>query len=103
MGRARPSRDGSANPSRASQSRISGRACIGTPNRSHRSCRHVRVCRSIRLVRLALVASVTWLFPPVSFQISQASIVPSFTSPRAARSRAPGTAFSSQAYFEAEK
>ncbi len=54
-------------------------------------------------MRLALVASVTWLFPPVSFQISQASMVPSLTSPRAARSRAPGTASSSQAYFEAEK
>ncbi|MNQ48301.1 hypothetical protein D3C85_621750 [compost metagenome] len=76
---------------------------MGTLNRSQRSSRHCSVDKSIRLVRLALVASVTWLFPPVSFQISQASMVPSLTSPRAARSLAPGTASSSQAYFEAEK
>ena len=45
------------------------------------------VARSIISVRLALVTSVTWR--PVSFQISQLSMVPNSTSPRAAASRAP--------------
>ncbi len=49
------------------------------------------VCRSINWVRLALVTSVTWTRPPVSFQSNQLSIVPKAISPRPARSRRPST------------
>ena len=43
------------------------------------------------IVRLALVTSVAWVRPPVSFQSSQVSMVPKRRSPQAAFSRAPGT------------
>ena len=43
------------------------------------------------IVREALVTSVTWAAPPVSFQMSQVSTVPNKSSPRSARSRAPST------------
>jgi hypothetical protein len=82
---------------------MSGRAARGTWNRAHRSSRQTWPSKSIREVRLALVASVTWLAPPVSFQISQVSMVPSSTSRRSAPARAPGTASSSQANLVAEK
>jgi hypothetical protein len=95
--------DGSLSPLISAQPTIRGRAALGTLNRSHRSSRHSRVRRSIREVRLALVASVAWLGPFVSFHTSQASMVPSLTSPFSARSRAPGTLSSSQANFVAEK
>ena len=49
------------------------------------------------MVRLALVTSVTC--SPVSFQISQLSMVPKSTSPRSARSRRPSTSSSSQRSF----
>ena len=46
---------------------------------------------SYSMVRLALVGSVTWTFPPVSFQISQLSTVPKRSFPASACSLAPGT------------
>ena len=49
------------------------------------------------MVRLAFVTSVTCR--PVSFQISQLSMVPNSTSPRSARSRSPSTWSSSQRSF----
>ena len=53
------------------------------------------------MVRLALVTSVTWR--PVSFQISQLSIVPNSTWPASARSSSPGMRSSSQRIFGPEK
>ena len=53
------------------------------------------------MVRLALVTSVTWR--PVSFQISQLSIVPNSTCPASARSSSPGMRSSSQRIFGPEK
>ena len=52
-------------------------------------------------MRLAFVTSVRCR--PVSFQISQLSIVPNSTSPRSPRSRSPSTWSSSQASFEPAK
>ena len=43
------------------------------------------------MVRLALVTSVTWTAPPVSFHTSHVSTVPNSSLPASARSRAPGT------------
>ena len=54
-------------------------------------------------VRLAFDASVLWTAPPVSCQIVQVSIVPRQSSPRSARSRAPGTFSRIHATFGAEK
>ncbi len=54
-------------------------------------------------VREALVASVACTLPPVSFQITQVSIVPASSSPLAAASRAPGTWDNSHASFVPEK
>ncbi len=55
------------------------------------------------IVREALLTSVTWRRPPVSFQTSQESIVPAARRPAAAFFRAPGTWSSSQRSFEPEK
>ena len=60
-----------------------------------------RLARSISMVRLALVTSV--MCRPVSFQISQLSMVPNSTSPRSAAARAPSTWSSSQRIFGPEK
>jgi hypothetical protein len=54
-------------------------------------------------VREALVASVAWDWPPVSFHSSQVSMVPKASSPFSARARAPGTLSSSQASLVPEK
>ena len=55
------------------------------------------------MVRLALVWSVTWTWPPVSFQISQVSMVPKSSSPFSACSLAPGVLSSSHLILEPEK
>ena len=55
------------------------------------------------MVREALLGSVRWSAPPVSFHSSQVSIVPKASSPRRARSRAPGTWSSSQRILLPEK
>ncbi len=54
-------------------------------------------------VREALLMSVTCALPPVSCHTSQLSMVPKASSPRSARSRAPGKVSSSQASLLAEK
>ena len=43
------------------------------------------------MVRDALLTSVTWTCPLVSFQISHESTVPNASLPASARARAPGT------------
>ncbi len=53
------------------------------------------------MVREALVTSVTCR--PVSFQITQVSMVPNSNSPRSALALAPGVASSSQRSFGPEK
>ena len=80
-----------------------GRHAAGTPNRSSMASSHWAVRRLSSSVRLALVTSVTWARPAVSFQASQLSMVPKHSSPRSARARAPGTWSSSQASLVAEK
>jgi hypothetical protein len=55
------------------------------------------------MVREALEASVRWCLPPVSFHTSHESMVPKASSPRSARSRAPGTWSRSQRSLLAEK
>ena len=55
------------------------------------------------IVRDALLTSVTCTLPPVSFQISQLSMVPNASSPAAARARAPGTLSRIQRILLAEK
>ncbi len=55
------------------------------------------------MVREALVTSVTWLSPWVSFQMSQLSTVPKASLPASARWRAPGTFSSSQLSLLPEK
>src|SRR5690349_14341114 len=56
---------------------------------------HDSVERSISIVRLALVTSVTWTpsfsAPPVRFQSTQLSVLPNSRSPASAFSRAPST------------
>ena len=59
--------------------------------------------RSMSSVRLALLTSVTWAAPPVSFQTSQVSMVPNAAAPESAFSRAPRTLRRSQASLVAEK
>ena len=55
------------------------------------------------IVRLALVQSVRWTFPPVSFHTSQESTVPNRSSPASARARAPSTWSRIQLSLVAEK
>src|SRR3954453_7185487 len=57
-----------------------GSVDMGTPNRSHNSPDHRSARMSNSIVRLALVTSVAWTSPPVRFQISQESMVPSASS-----------------------
>ena len=84
-------------PYTSAEQRISGSIAAGTPIASSSSGAQSRVVRSISMVRLALVTSVTC--SPVNFQISQLSMVPKSTSPRSARSRRPSTSSSSQRSF----
>ena len=55
------------------------------------------------MVREALVTSVTWAAPPVSFHTSQLSTVPNRISPRRAFSLAPSTWSSIHLILVAEK
>src|SRR3954469_25005152 len=64
-----------------------GSADIGTPNKSHNSHDHSNARMSNSIVRLALVTSVACTSPPVRFQISQESIVPSASSSSTGMSR----------------
>ncbi len=49
------------------------------------------------------MASVAWTCPPVSRQIRKQSMVPAASSPRFARSRAPGHGVENPGDLEAEK
>jgi len=71
----------------------------GMLKRRRSSSSQARVCMSKRRVREALVTSVRCWVQAVSFQMSQESTVPKASSPRLARSRAPGTFSRSQAIF----
>ena len=76
-----------------------GSIAAGTPKTSSIRGSQSRVRTWSRLVRLALVTSVTCRppsAPPVRFHTSQVSIVPKHTSPRSARSASPRTWPSSQ-------
>ena len=64
-------------PNRPLDGRTSGKASIGTCRSAHNSSLHARSRMSSSIVRLALVTSVACTSPPVRFQISHASIVPS--------------------------
>jgi hypothetical protein len=55
------------------------------------------------IVRDALLGSVTWTFPLVSFQTSQESTVPKASRPASAAARAPGTLSRIQATLLPEK
>ena len=85
---------------------ISGSIPRGTPKMASSSSSQESVRRSISIVRLALVTSVTCLpprAPPVRFQMSQLSIVPKHAVPaRAASSTAP-TFSSAHCSLPAEK
>ena len=76
-----------------------GSAVIGTPNSAHISSLHCNERMSNNIVRLALEASVACTAPPVRFQTSQESMVPS------ASSSSMGMALlaSSHSTFEPEK
>ena len=57
-----------------------GSTSRGTPSSSHSSGDQLPRRMSKSIVRLAFVASVACTTPPVSFQISQVSMVPTATS-----------------------
>ena len=80
--------------------RTSGSTDSGTSKSASSSGLQAHVWISKRLVRAALVASVAWSLPPVRRQTRKLSTVPKA---RSLRSRAPGTASSSQASLVAEK
>ena len=77
IGMAAPNSAGSV---RADRRRRNRRWRAGSPGRSRTGRTAPRPSRlpssAISMVRLALLASVAWTAPPVSFQISQLSIVP---------------------------
>ena len=55
---------------------ISGSQHFFTPNIAKFSSDHSSVCKSINMVLLAFVESVTMLYIPVSFAINHVSMVP---------------------------
>ena len=78
----------------AEDSRICGSIARGTPKNPSSSSSQSKVSRSISMVRLALVTSVTCTppsGPPVRCHSSHVSAVPKIASPRSAASRAPST------------
>ena len=86
----------SAPPMRAApytmlESQTLGSMHMGMSSSAQISLSHSSVWMLNSIVREALVTSVTWAAPPVSFQMSQVSTVPNKSSPRSARSRAPST------------
>ena len=80
-----------------------GSICSGIPKSSNSSASQRRRRMSNSIVREAFVTSVTCALPPVSFQISQVSIVPKSSSPASALCRAPGTLSRIQRSFVPEK
>jgi hypothetical protein len=81
----------------------SGSNTSGTRNSRHSSSSQHWRRMSNSEVRLALVASVAWIAPPVSRHDRKQSMVPQASSPRSARSRAPDTWSRIQAILAAEK
>ena len=78
----------------------------GTPKNSRSSSSQSSVRRSIIIVRLAFVTSVTCTppaVPPVRFHSSQVSIVPKIASPRTASARSRPLFSSSHCSFPPEK
>ena len=103
IGTAPPSRPGSVSPSTPDVGTIVGSSARGISNNSSSESFQCLVCRSNSIVREALLGSVACTRPAVSFQASHVSIVPKASSPRRARSRAPGMLSSSHSSFVAEK
>src|SRR6185312_1329805 len=75
----------------------------GTSSSASNSSSHSRVWMLNSMVREAFVASVTCVWPCVSFQISQLSTVPKANLPASARSLAPLTFFKIQLTLLPEK
>ncbi|CNG14392.1 Uncharacterised protein [Mycobacterium tuberculosis] len=76
------------------------------PKNDRSSSSQERVSRSISMVRLALVGSVTWAppsVPPVRFHSTHESVVPKTASPFSAASRTPSTFSRIHWTFPAEK
>ena len=90
-------------PNSPALGKISGNNPIGTPKKWHKSSPQLSVRRSIKSVRDAFVASVTWRRPPVRCHSKKLSTVPAASSPLFARARAFGMWSSIQAIFVAEK
>jgi len=80
-----------------------GKTARGTRSRSSSSSSQSSVRRFISIVRDALETSVACTRPPVSCQMSHASMVPAANSPRSARARACGTWSRIQANLDALK
>ena len=80
-----------------------GNASRGMPNFASVGSCHVSVCRSMSMVRAALVTSVTWTAPAVRRCASHASTVPNRASPSAAAAATAGTLSRSQRIFTPEK
>ena len=73
---------------------IFGSIGLGMPKKPSSSSSQSRVSRSISMVRLALVGSVTCeppLTPPVRFQMTHVSVLPKTASPASAAARTPST------------
>ncbi len=67
-------------PKRPLVGRTSGSTASGTPSRSHSGSDQAPARMSYSIVRLAFEGSVACTSPPVSFQSSQVSMVPTATS-----------------------
>ena len=81
----------------------SGRSERGIVKRLSSSSSHSNVLILKSIVRDALVTSVMWHLPLVSFHTSHESMVPKHRSPRSARSRMPFTLSRIHLIFVAEK
>jgi hypothetical protein len=95
--------DGDVCPYTSLDDRTAGSMLSGTPNRRSRSGSQARVWMLKSIVRDALLTSVTWHAPLVSFHTSHVSTVPNASLPASARARAPGTLSSSHRILLAEK
>ncbi len=103
MGSDRPSPGNAASPKDSSERRGSGSDRPSSPKRRRSPASHVRVLMSRSIVRLALETSVANTRPPVSFQTSQASIVPAMSVPDSRACRARDECRTSHASLLAEK
>ena len=89
-------------PYTSADEQMRGNVASGTPTNSHNSGFASRVSMFISNVREALVTSVAWTppsGPPVRFQSSHESMVPTANAPASARARAPSTWSRIQAAF----